>query len=81
MSGAIPPFPQYVFMAWCSVKAQGQLYLLPFTLFTWNHLGHLSLWFVLMMLIYWAKIKYLKKVRSSVRDQLKGWSKCKGGGD
>jgi len=27
MSGAIPPLPQYVFMAWCSVKAQGQLYL------------------------------------------------------
>jgi hypothetical protein len=27
MSGAIPPLPQYAFMAWCSVKAQGQLYL------------------------------------------------------
>jgi hypothetical protein len=27
MSGAIHPFPQYAFMAWCSVKAQGQLYL------------------------------------------------------
>jgi hypothetical protein len=26
MSGAIPPFPQYAFMPWCSVKAQGQLY-------------------------------------------------------
>jgi hypothetical protein len=27
MRGAIPPLPQYVFMAWCSVKeAQGQLY-------------------------------------------------------
>jgi hypothetical protein len=23
--GAIPPLSQYVFMAWCSVKAQGQL--------------------------------------------------------
>jgi hypothetical protein len=30
MRGDIPPLPQYVFMAWCSVKAQGQLYLLPF---------------------------------------------------
>jgi hypothetical protein len=28
MSGAIPPLPQYAFMAWCSVKAQGQPYLL-----------------------------------------------------
>jgi hypothetical protein len=28
MSGAVPPLPQYAFMAWCSVKAQGQLYLL-----------------------------------------------------
>jgi hypothetical protein len=27
MSAAIPPLPQYAFMAWCSVKAQGQLYL------------------------------------------------------
>jgi hypothetical protein len=26
MSGAILPIPQYAFMAWCSVKAQGQLY-------------------------------------------------------
>jgi len=28
MHGAIPPLPQYAFMAWCSVKktAQGQLY-------------------------------------------------------
>jgi len=29
MRGAIPPLPQYAFMAWCSVKARGQLYLLP----------------------------------------------------
>jgi hypothetical protein len=27
MSGTIPPLPQYAFMAWCLVKAQGQLYL------------------------------------------------------
>jgi hypothetical protein len=27
MHGAILPFPQDAFMAWCSVKAQGQLYL------------------------------------------------------
>jgi hypothetical protein len=29
MRGAIHPFPQYGFMAWCSVRkeAQGQLYL------------------------------------------------------
>jgi len=27
MNGAISPLPQYAFMAWCSVKAQGQLYL------------------------------------------------------
>jgi len=26
MSGAILSLPQYVFMAWCSVKAQGKLY-------------------------------------------------------
>jgi hypothetical protein len=27
MSGAIPSLPQYASMAWCSVKAQGQLYI------------------------------------------------------
>jgi len=27
MSGALPSLPRYAFMAWCSVKAQGQLYL------------------------------------------------------
>jgi hypothetical protein len=27
MSGARPPLPQYTFMAWCLVEAQGQLYL------------------------------------------------------
>jgi hypothetical protein len=27
MSGAMPPLPQYAFMAWCLVEAQGQLYL------------------------------------------------------
>jgi hypothetical protein len=26
MRGGIPPLPQYAFMAWCSVKAEGQLY-------------------------------------------------------
>jgi len=32
MGVAISPLPQYVFMAWCLVKAQGQLYLLPLQL-------------------------------------------------
>jgi hypothetical protein len=32
MSGAVLPLPQYTFMAWCLVKAQGQLYLLPLSL-------------------------------------------------
>jgi hypothetical protein len=27
MSGDKPTLPQYAFMAWCAVKAQGQLYL------------------------------------------------------
>jgi len=31
MRGAIPPLSQYVFMAWCSVIAQGQLYLFTHT--------------------------------------------------
>jgi hypothetical protein len=38
MSGAIPPLPQYAFMAWCSVKkeAQGQLYLYLYLLYCFN---------------------------------------------
>jgi hypothetical protein len=31
MSVAVPPLPQYTFMAWCLVKAQGQPYLYLFT--------------------------------------------------
>jgi hypothetical protein len=27
MSGSIPPLSQYALMVWCSVKAQGHLYL------------------------------------------------------
>jgi hypothetical protein len=29
MRGSVPPLPHYAFMAWCSVKAQVQPYLLP----------------------------------------------------
>jgi hypothetical protein len=36
VSGAIPQFPQYAFMAWCSVEAQGQLY---FTLLLYMYLN------------------------------------------
>jgi hypothetical protein len=36
MSGAILPLPQYARMAWCSVKAQGQLYLLYFKQDMWS---------------------------------------------
>jgi hypothetical protein len=34
MRGAIHPLPQYALMAWCSVKAKGQLYLLPLSYIT-----------------------------------------------
>jgi hypothetical protein len=40
MSGAIPPLPQYAFMAWCSVKTQGQLDL--FLLFALQTQGYLT---------------------------------------
>jgi hypothetical protein len=38
MSGAIPPLPQYGFMAWCSVKAQGQIYFYLYVLILSFHL-------------------------------------------
>jgi hypothetical protein len=31
--GGIPPLPQHAFMAWCLVKAQGQLYLYLLSIF------------------------------------------------
>jgi len=37
MRGAIPPLFQYALMAWCLVKTQGQLYLIPY-LHTKDHL-------------------------------------------
>jgi hypothetical protein len=36
MSGTIRSLPQYALMAWCSVKAQGQLYLYLYLYFTSN---------------------------------------------
>jgi hypothetical protein len=39
MSGAIPPLPQYAFMAWLSVKAQGQIYLYIYRDAIWERDG------------------------------------------
>jgi len=44
MCGAIPPLPQYAFMTCCLVKAQGQLYLLPFTLSLWHGISLVCCW-------------------------------------
>jgi len=55
MSGTIPLLSQYAFMACCSVKkkAQGQLYILLGTFKKiWgdgNWMGHISFWFMLML--------------------------------
>jgi hypothetical protein len=43
MSGAINPLTQYAFMAWCSVKAQGQIYLFTFT-FTFTSASRPAPW-------------------------------------
>jgi hypothetical protein len=40
MSAAIHPLPQYVFMAWCLVKAQGQIYLCKDTFTFVNYIGY-----------------------------------------
>jgi len=42
MSGAIYPVAQYAFMAWCSVKAQGQLYLYLYLL--WQFSMTMTVW-------------------------------------
>jgi len=46
MRAAIAPLFQYTFMAWCSVKAQGQLYIhlhLYLYLYVNSHLHYLNL--------------------------------------
>jgi hypothetical protein len=40
MNGAIYPLPQYVFMAWCLVKPQGQLYLITNSILPNLHMKH-----------------------------------------
>jgi hypothetical protein len=42
MNEAIPPLPQYAFMAWCSVIAQGQLYHDKLQLDQESNPGHLE---------------------------------------
>jgi hypothetical protein len=63
MRGTIPPLPQYVFMAWCSVKAQGHLYPYLLTLhFIVGMKGWLctvkykGLWWKGERQIWWCKI-------------------------
>jgi len=43
MSGAITPLPQYAFMAWCSVKAQGH-YLYNWKLWGPSKTSHVGQW-------------------------------------
>jgi hypothetical protein len=44
MRGAMPPLPQYVIMAWCSVKAQGQIYLYFLLVGKHNYIDHVSIY-------------------------------------
>jgi hypothetical protein len=61
MSGTIPPLPQYVFMAWCLVKAQGQLCLhfISFTDLTlYRNVDHSYL------SLYLGNVHYIENVQS-----------------
>jgi hypothetical protein len=61
MRGAMPPFPQYVFMAWCSVKAEGQLnLLLPLLL-----LLLLLLLLIIIIIIIMPTKRELKSMKAS----------------
>jgi hypothetical protein len=53
MSGAIPPLPQYAFMAGCLVKAQGQLYLCLYIYL------YLIKFFIKNKTLYQPKTKYI----------------------
>jgi hypothetical protein len=44
MSGAIPPLPQYAFMAWCSVKSIGTTLPLPSLDYTMKFATFLKSW-------------------------------------
>jgi hypothetical protein len=50
MRGAILPCLQYSFIAWCSVKAQGRLYLYPVTSTCSAH--HILLYFAFITILY-----------------------------
>jgi len=54
MSEAIPPFPQYALMAWCSVKPQGQLYLYLYGMEI-DHKHKNSVRIVLLQMLYGVK--------------------------
>jgi hypothetical protein len=66
MRGAILPLPQYAFVAWCSVKAQGQLYL-PYEWDKWKHRKSLRL----NAIVFWSNKTYregvnIRRFRDSV---------------
>jgi hypothetical protein len=43
MSGAIPPLPQYAFMAWCLVKSTGTSLPLPYLIYQMEEYSVLKL--------------------------------------
>jgi len=60
MRGAISPLPQYAFMAWCSVKSQGKLYLLPLPcMFT---VLIIKFWDFFTLLLLWQLLMYCESV-------------------
>jgi len=60
MLGAIPPLPQYAFMAWCLVKAQEQL---TFTRIYASYDKHYS---TLLLYVIQVCFAYLKTMSSKV---------------
>jgi hypothetical protein len=64
MSGAILPLPQYLSMAWCSVEAQGQLYLYLISykissFLLWPNKVHSAVRLVNFISVYYSLLTYL----------------------
>jgi hypothetical protein len=60
MSGAIPPLPHYAFMAWCSVKAQGQFFL--YLCLRSLNINYRDIEMILPAVLYGSKSRHILRV-------------------
>jgi hypothetical protein len=65
MSEAVTPLPQYAFMAWCLVKAQGQLFTF-YNLLNSNHMKELNGRIILKLILEEQAVMMTPELRKLV---------------